>query len=174
MFAVIKTGGRQYRVVPDDVLEITKIAGDVGTIVQLGEVMVVGGDTPVLGVPFVKGASVAAEVLDHKRGPKVISFKKRRRKNSKRKRGYRDEITLIRVTEILTDGKAPSIGPRPKKAKVEKPVDADGETDTKQAKKPAAKKAAAAKAAAKTPAKSEKAPAKKAAAKKPAAKKAEK
>ncbi len=181
MFAVIKTGGRQYRVVPDDVLEITKIAGDVGTIVQLGDVMVVGGDTPMLGLPFVKGASVAAEVLDHKRGPKVISFKKRRRKNSKRKRGYRDEITLIRVTEILTDGKAPSIGPRPKKAKVEKPVDADGETDANSskklpAKKPAAKKAAApkAKAATKAAAKSEKAPAKKAAAKKPAAKKADK
>ena len=164
MFAVIKTGGRQYRVVPDDVLEITKIPGDVGTIVQLGEVLVVGGDTPILGVPFVKGASVAAEVLDHKRGPKVIAFKKRRRKNSKRKRGYRDEITLIRVTEILTDGKAPSVGPRPKKAKVEKPAAAEGED--KPAKKPAAKKAAAPKA--------EKAPAKKAPAKKPAAKKADK
>ena len=117
MFAVIKTGGKQYRVVPDDVLEIGKIAGDVGTIVQLGEVLVVGGDTPVLGVPAVAGASVAAEVLDHKRGPKVIAFKKRRRKNSRRKRGYRDEITVIRVTEILTDGRAPSIGPRPKREK---------------------------------------------------------
>jgi large subunit ribosomal protein L21 len=118
MFAVIKTGGRQYRVVPDDVLEIGKIAGDVGTIVQLGEVLVVGGDTPVLGAPTVAGATVAAEVLDHKRGPKVIAFKKRRRKNSRRKRGYRDEITVIRVTEILTDGKTPSIGPKLKKAKV--------------------------------------------------------
>jgi large subunit ribosomal protein L21 len=103
MFAVIKTGGRQYRVVPNDVLEIGKIAGEVGTIVQLGEVLVVGGDTPVLGAPTVAGASVAAEVLDHKRGPKVIAFKKRRRKNSRRKRGYRDEITVLRVTEILTD-----------------------------------------------------------------------
>ena len=103
MFAVIKTGGRQYRVVPDDVLEIGKIAGDVGTIVQLGEVLVVGGDTPVLGTPTVAGASVAAEVLDHKRGPKVIAFKKRRRKNSRRKRGYRDEITVLRITEVLTD-----------------------------------------------------------------------
>src|ERR1700753_72903 len=115
MFAVIKTGGRQYRVVPDDVLEIGKIAGDVGTIVQLGEVLVLGGDTPVLGLPTVSGASVACEVLDHKRGPKVISFKKRRRKNSKRKRGYRDEITLIRVTEILADGKKTAVGPRGKK-----------------------------------------------------------
>jgi len=76
MFAVIKTGGRQYRVVPNDVLEIGKIEGLVGTIVQLGEVLVVGGDTPVLGAPTVAGASVAAEVLDHKRGPKVIAFKK--------------------------------------------------------------------------------------------------
>jgi len=117
MFAVIKTGGRQYRVVPDDVLEIGKIAGEVGTIVQLGEVLVVGGDTPVLGMPTVAGATVAAEVLDHKRGAKVIAFKKRRRKNSRRKRGYRDELTVLRITEILTDGKAPTIGPRPKREK---------------------------------------------------------
>ena len=117
MFAVIKTGGRQYRVVPDDVLEIGKIAGDVGTIVQLDEVLVVGGDTPVLGMPTVAGASVAAEVLDHKRGPKVIAFKKRRRKNSRRKRGYRDEITVLRITEVLTDNAKPSIGPRPKREK---------------------------------------------------------
>jgi len=120
MFAVIKTGGRQYRVVPDDVLEITKIDGEVGTIVQLGEVLVVGGDTPVLGVPTVQGASVAAELLQHKRGPKVIAFKKRRRKNSRRKRGYRDELSVIRVTEILTDDAKPTIGPRPKKEKVAK------------------------------------------------------
>src|ERR1700760_1479905 len=109
MFAVIKTGGRQYRVVPDDVLEIGKIEGEVGTIVQLAEVLVVGGDTPVLGLPTVAGATVAVEVLDHKRGPKVIAFKKRRRKNSRRKRGYRDEITVLRVSEILTDGKAPTV-----------------------------------------------------------------
>ena len=125
MFAVIKTGGRQYRIVPDDVLESTKIAGDVGTIVQLSDVLVLGGDTPVLGAPTVAGASVAAEVLQHKRGPKVIAFKKRRRKNSKRKRGYRDEITVLRITEILADGKAPSIGPRPKKEKADKPAAAD-------------------------------------------------
>ena len=153
MFAVIKTGGRQYRVVPDDVLEIGKIAGDVGTIVQLGEVLVVGGDTPILGVPTVAGATVAAEVLDHKRGAKVIAFKKRRRKNSRRKRGYRDEITVIRVTEILTDGKSPSIGPRPKREKA--PVVAKSDDDDAAP----AKKAPAAKA---------KAPAKRAAAKKPA------
>ena len=120
MFAVIKTGGRQYRVVPDDVLEIGKIAGDVGTIVQLGEVLLVGGDQPVLGAPTVPGATVAAEVLQHKRGPKVIAFKKRRRKNSRRKRGYRDEITALRISEILADGAKPTKGPRPKKDKVAK------------------------------------------------------
>jgi len=158
MFAVIKTGGRQYRVVPDDVLEIGKIAGEVGTIVQLGEVLVVGGDTPVLGAPTVAGATVAAEVLDHKRGPKVIAFKKRRRKNSRRKRGYRDEITVLRITEILTDSAKPSIGPRPKKEKVVAPA-ADGDEAPKAARKKAPAKKAAAKPAAK------KAPAKKAAAK---------
>ncbi len=173
MFAVIKTGGRQFRVVPDDVLEIGKIAGDVGTIVQLGEVMVVGGDTPTLGFPFIKGASVAAEVLDHKRGPKVISFKKRRRKNSKRKRGYRDEITVIRVTEILTDGKAPTVKPRPKKEKKVEAAPVDGEANTnktsaKTTKKAPAKKAAAPAAKAKAPAKAAAKP--KTAAKKPAAK----
>jgi large subunit ribosomal protein L21 len=115
MFAVIKTGGRQYRVAPDDVLEIGKIDGQVGTIVQLGEVLVLGVDMPVLGAPTVPGASVAAEVLQHKRGAKVIAFKKRRRKNSRRKRGYRDELTVLRITEILADNAKPSIGPRAKK-----------------------------------------------------------
>jgi len=145
MFAVIKTGGRKYRVVPDDVLEIGKIAGDVGTIVQLGEVLVVGGDTPVLGMPTVAGASVAAEVLDHKRGPKVIAFKKRRRKNSRRKRGYRDEITVLRITEILTDNAKPSIGPRPKREKVVAPATEGDDEAPKAAKKKAPAKKAAAK-----------------------------
>jgi large subunit ribosomal protein L21 len=164
MFAVIKTGGRQYRVVPDDVLEIGKIAGDVGTIVQLGEVLLVGGESPVLGTPTVAGASVAAEVLQHKRGPKVISFKKRRRKNSKRKRGYRDEITVLRITEILTNDNKPTIGPRPKREKVvAAPADGDDEAPKAAKKKAPARKAPAAKAAAKPRAKP-------AAAKKPAAK----
>jgi large subunit ribosomal protein L21 len=160
MFAVIRTGGRQYRVVPDDVLEIGKIAGDVGTIVQLGEVLLVGGDSPILGTPTVAGASVAAEVLDHKRGPKVIAFKKRRRKNSRRKRGYRDEITVLRITEILTNDNKPTIGPRPKREKVAAKPDSDTDEAPKAAKKKAAAKKAAAKPAAKTAAK--KAPAKKA------------
>jgi large subunit ribosomal protein L21 len=164
MFAVIKTGGRQYRVVPDDVLEITKIAGDVGTIVQLGEVLVLGGETPTLGAPTVAGASVAAEVLQHKRGPKVIAFKKRRRKNSRRKRGYRDEITVLRITEILADNAKPSIGPRPKREKVAAlPADDADEAPKAAAKKPPAKKPTA-KATAKPRAKAD--------TKKPAAKKA--
>ena len=173
MFAVIKTGGRQYRVVPDDVLEIGKIAGDVGTIVQLGEVLLVGGDSPMLGTPMVAGASVAAEVLQHKRGPKVISFKKRRRKNSKRKRGYRDEITVLRITEILTNDNKPTIGPRPKREKVVAKPEADGDDEAPKAakKKAPAKKAPAAKAAAKPRAKAD---AKKADAKKAPAKKAAK
>jgi len=169
MFAVIKTGGRQYRVVPDDVLEIGKIAGDVGTIVQLGEVLLVGGESPVLGAPTVAGATVAAEVLQHKRGPKVISFKKRRRKNSRRKRGYRDEITVLRITEILTNDNKPTIGPRPKREKpvVAAPVDGDDEAPSKSAKKKAPAKKAVAKKTAKPRAKpdAKKAPAKKAAAK---------
>jgi len=129
MFAVIKTGGRQYRVVPDDVLEIGKIAGEVGTIIQLSEVLVVGGETLVLGAPLVAGATVAAEVLDHKRGAKVISFKKRRRKNSRRKRGYRDELTVLRITEILTDSATPTIGPRPKRVKAVAAAPAEADAD---------------------------------------------
>ena len=168
MFAVIKTGGRQYRVVPDDVLEIGKIAGDVGTIVQLGEVLLVGGESPVLGAPTVPGASVAAEVLQHKRGPKVISFKKRRRKNSRRKRGYRDEITVLRITEILTNDNKPTIGPRPKRVKPVVAAPADGDDEAPKAAKKAPAKKPAARAAAKPRAKPD---AKKAPAKKPAAKK---
>ena len=171
MFAVIKTGGRQYRVVPDDVLEIGKIAGEVGTIVQLGEVLLLGGEQPVLGAPTVAGASVAAEVLQHKRGPKVIAFKKRRRKNSRRKRGYRDEITVLRVTEILTDNKQPTVGPRPKMEKPVAAAPADGE-DAEAPKKTAKKKAPARKPAAKTTAKAAAKPRAKPDAKKPDAKKA--
>lgn len=153
MFAVIKTGGRQYRVVPNDVLEIGKIAGEVGTIVQLGEVLVLGGDTPVLGMPTVAGASVAAEVLDHKRGAKVIAFKKRRRKNSRRKRGYRDELTVLRITEILADNAKPSIGPRPKREKIVAAPTDDGDDAPAAKKKAPAKKAAAKPVAKRAPAK---------------------
>ena len=125
MFAVIKTGGKQYRVAADDMLKIEKVAGEPGEIIQLGDVLVVGGDNVTLGAPTVAGASVAAEVIEQGRGPKVIAFKKRRRKNSRRKRGHRQEFTLLRVTEILTDGAKPTKGPRPKrepKPKVEAPA----------------------------------------------------
>jgi len=108
MFAVIKTGGKQYRVAADDLLEVEKIKGEPGEIVQFGEVLVVGGDSATIGAPTVAGASVAAEVVEQGRGPKVIAFKKRRRKNSRRKRGHRQEFTLVRITEILTDGAKPS------------------------------------------------------------------
>jgi large subunit ribosomal protein L21 len=98
MFAVIRTGGKQYRVAAEDVIQIEKVAGDPGEIVEFGEVLVVGGDNVMLGAPTVSGASVAAEVLRQGRGPKVIAFKKR----------HRQEFTLLRVTEILTDGAKPS------------------------------------------------------------------
>ena len=107
MFAVIKTGGKQYRVAADEKLRVARLEGEPGQIVELTDILMVGGDTPTLGNP-VAGATVAAEVIAHERGDKVIAFKKRRRKNSRRKRGYRDEYTLIRITEILTDGKKPS------------------------------------------------------------------
>jgi large subunit ribosomal protein L21 len=119
MFAVIKTGGKQYRVAAEDMLEVARVAGNPGDIVEFSEVLVVGGDSPVIGNPTVAGATVAGEVLQHGRGPKVIAFKKRRRKNSRRKRGHRQEFTLVRITEILTDGKkasktAPPRAKRPK------------------------------------------------------------
>jgi large subunit ribosomal protein L21 len=114
MFAVIKTGGKQYRVAEDQLLQIEKIKGEPGEIVQLSDVIMLGGDKPEFGSPMVAGASVAVEVLSQGRGPKIIAFKKRRRKNSRRKRGHRQEFTLIRISEILTGGAKPSKGPRPK------------------------------------------------------------
>ena len=120
MFAVIKTGGKQYRVAAEDIIRVDRVNGQPGEIVEFGEVLVVGGDAPQLGTPTVAGATVAGEVLQHTRGDKVIAFKKRRRKNSRRKRGYRDEITVLRVSEILTDNAKPTKGPRPKREKVAK------------------------------------------------------
>jgi large subunit ribosomal protein L21 len=122
MFAVIKTGGKQYRVVPDELLQVARLKGEPGEIVQIGEVLAVGGETPLLGNPAVAGASVAAEVVEHGRGRKVIAFKKRRRKNSRRKRGHRQEYTLLRITEILTDGQQPSLTARPRPTRAAKPA----------------------------------------------------
>jgi large subunit ribosomal protein L21 len=162
MFAVIRTGGKQYRVAAEDVIKVEKVKGDPGEIVQFGEVLVVGGDDVTLGEPTIAGASVAAEVLEQGRGAKVIAFKKRRRKNSRRKRGHRQEFTLLRVTEILTDGAKPTVTARPKPERKPKPAVAASE-DGDDAEESAAPKAKAAK---KKPAK--------AGAKKPAAKKADK
>ncbi len=127
MFAVIKTGGKQYRVVADDVLQIEKLAGEAGDVIQLSEVLAVGGDSVTIGTPTVAGASVAVEVVAQMRSAKVIAFKKRRRQNSRRKRGHRQELTRVRVLEILTDGKQPSAKKAaPKKAKA-KPAEVASE-----------------------------------------------
>jgi large subunit ribosomal protein L21 len=108
MFAVIKTGGKQYRVAEKDVITVDKITGAPGDLVEFAEVLVVGGDNVMVGTPTVAGASVAGEVVEQTRGAKVIAFKKRRRKNSRRKRGHRQELSVIRITEILTDGRKPT------------------------------------------------------------------
>ncbi|WP_182086114.1 50S ribosomal protein L21 [Aureimonas sp. ME7] len=104
MFAVIKTGGKQYRVAANDQFEIERLPGAAGDSVSFTEVLMVGST---IGAPFVAGATVVGEIVEQTRGPKVISFKKRRRQNSKRTRGHRQDLTLIRISEILTDGKAP-------------------------------------------------------------------
>ena len=101
MYAVVKTGGKQYKVASGDVIKVEKLAGEAGSTIELGEVLMVGGEAGVtIGAPTVTGASVACEVLDQAKGPKVISFKKRRRKNSRRTRGHRQQITVIKVTGI--------------------------------------------------------------------------
>jgi large subunit ribosomal protein L21 len=153
MFAVIKTGGLQYSVAEDQKVRIGRIEGEPGQIVQLGNVLMLGGDKPELGAPLVSGASVAVEIIEQSRGPKVIAFKKRRRQNSRRKRGHRQEYTVVRISEILTGGASPT---KPAKGKPEKkPVVAaseDGEDAPAPKKKAAAKKPAAKKTAAKKPA----------------------
>ena len=102
MYAVIKTGGKQYRVAADEVLTIEKVAGDAGAMVEFTEVlMVAGAAEPRIGKPFLAGAKVTAEVVEQGRARKVIAFKKRRRKNSRRKRGHRQEQTTVRIKEII-------------------------------------------------------------------------
>ncbi|MCW5713194.1 MAG: 50S ribosomal protein L21 [Bauldia sp.] len=101
MFAVIKAGGRQYRVVGNDVIEIDRVADEIGSVIQFGDVLMVGGpDGTTVGAPIVAGVTVSGEVVEHHRGPKVIAFKKRRRKNSKRTRGHRQHHTLVRISAI--------------------------------------------------------------------------
>ena len=109
MFAVIKTGGKQYRVAADDVITVERLSAEAGESVTLTDVlMLANGDDVKVGAPVVDGASVVAEVVEQTRGPKVIAFKKRRRQNSKRKRGHRQDLTTLRITEILADGAKPS------------------------------------------------------------------
>ena len=167
MFAVIRTGGKQYRVAPNDIIKIEKIAGEPGDIIEFGEVLLLGGDSPKTGSPTIAGAAVAAEVLEQTRGEKITVFKKKRRKNYRRKKGHRQALTMLRITEILTDGKKPSKTkverPEPKKAEAKTPK---AEAKPKPAAKPEKKKTAKKAAPTKKPAKpAAKAPAKKQASK---------
>ncbi|MCC5985974.1 MAG: 50S ribosomal protein L21 [Rhodobacteraceae bacterium] len=105
MFAVLKTGGKQYRVKSGDLLRVERIAAQPGETVQFNEVLMLGGDSPVVGAPLIDGAAVQAEVLDQIKAEKVIHFVKRRRKHSsQRTKGHRQKLTLVKVTEILASG----------------------------------------------------------------------
>ena len=133
MFAVIKTGGKQYRVAANDVLKIERLAGEVGDTIEIGQVLAHGeGDDVTIGAPLVEGALVTAEVVSQGRAKTVIAFKKRRRQNSRRKRGHRQHETTIRIAEILVAGAKPS---KKAAAKAE-------ETSEKPAKAPKKAKAA--------------------------------
>lgn len=125
MYAVIKTGGKQYRVAADDKLEIEKLPGEAGDIVEFTDVLMVASDGNVdVGAPFVAGATVAAEIIGQVRGPKIIIFKKHRRKHFRRKNGHRQDLTSVRITEILTGGAKPAKKAAAKPAKAEKKAEA--------------------------------------------------
>jgi large subunit ribosomal protein L21 len=122
MFAVLKTGGKQYRVATNQVLTIEKLAAEAGETVEFQEILMLGGDDLKVGAPFIEGATVTAEVLEQLRGPKVISFVKRRRKHSsQRKRGHRQYLTRVRITDILAGGASGAT------ARAEAPVAAEAE-----------------------------------------------
>jgi large subunit ribosomal protein L21 len=109
MFAVIKTGGKQYRVAADDLISIEKLPGEAGAQILFEDVLMVGnGENATIGAPLVDGASVAGEVVEQTRARKIIVFKKKRRKNYRRTQGHRQHLTMVRITEILTDGAKPS------------------------------------------------------------------
>ena len=109
MYAVIKTGGKQYKVAAGNLIAVEKLAGQAGDSVAFDQVLLVGGDKePSIGAPLVAGAAVSGEIVEQRRGDKVLVFKKRRRQNSKRTRGHRQSETLVRITEILTSGKKPT------------------------------------------------------------------
>ena len=134
MFAVLKTGGKQYKVASGDTLRVEKLAADAGETVQFNDVLMLGGDKVTVGAPFVAGAAVQAEVLDQVKGDKVIHFVKRRRKHSsKRTKGHRQQLTLLRVTDILASGAD--------KSGVKAAVGAGSVSTTEAAPKKAAKKA---------------------------------
>ncbi len=140
MFAVIKTGGKQYRVAAEDVLKIEKVAGEAGDIVEFGDVLAVDST---IGAPLVAGAMVTAAIVEQGRARKVVSFKKRRRQNSQRTKGHRQHLTTVQILEILTDGAKPSKKAAKPAAKAEKPAEekkaaapkAASKSDTKAAPK---------------------------------------
>ena len=144
MFAVIKTGGKQYRVAPEDVLKIEKVAGEAGDFVELSDVLMVGeGGNMTVGAPLVDGAMVSAEIVEQGRTRKIIAFKKRRRQNSRRTISHRQHLTTVRIAEILTDGKKPSkkAAAKPAAKKEEKPApEKKADTPKKEAKKEEAPK----------------------------------
>ena len=131
MFAVIRTGGKQYKVAPNDVIRVERLPGAAGDIVELGEVLMLGGDgaSVTVGAPLVSGACVGASVIAQAQGDKVLVFKKKRRHNYRRKNGHRQDLTILRITEILTDGQKPS------KQAAAAPAPAEGEAKPKKAKK---------------------------------------
>lgn len=143
MFAVIKTGGKQYKVAADDVIQIEKLGLDADSQVVFDNVLMVGNDADVtVGAPLVEGASVVGELVENKRGKKIIIFKKRRRQNSRRKNGHRQEYSVVKITDILTGGAKPKAAKKaaPKKAEAKAAEDAPAKAAAE--KKPAAKKAA--------------------------------
>mgnify|MGYP001086781926 CR=1 FL=1 len=121
MFAVLKTGGKQYRVAVNDVVTLEKLPAEAGETIEFDSILMLGGDTVTVGAPFVAGATVKAEVLEQMLGPKVISFVKRRRKHSsQRRRGHRQQLTRVRITDILGAAK-----PKKAAAKAEAAPDAE-------------------------------------------------
>ena len=109
MYAVIKTGGKQYKVAKDEVVTVEKLGGEAGDSVRFEEVLLLGeGDKTTTGTPLIQGAMVTGEVVEQTRGKKIIVFKKKRRKNHRRRNGHRQDLTAVRITDILTDGKKPS------------------------------------------------------------------
>lgn len=131
MFAVIKTGGKQYTVAANDLLKIEKVSAEAGETVVFDEVLMVGSDAETtIGAPTVEGASVAAEVVEQGRDRKIIIFKKRRRQNSRRRNGHRQAFTTVKITDILTGGAKPAKKAAAKKA--EAAPAAEGSDDLKK------------------------------------------